>query len=422
MVNKENPLSKVDLKDFDYPLPKERIALYPVEKRDQSKLLFADVSDNNITHLKFENIIDLLPRDSLVVFNNTKVIAARIPAKKETGGKAEILCTDPMKPSHDPQITVASKGSCSWRTVLGGRAIKPGSVLFPVTGDEDIKIKAIVSEKDGMEGTVDFSWTPEHLSFAEVLDEIGKVPLPPYIDRENEKEDKDRYQTVYAGNEGSVAAPTAGLHFTDKIIENMHKCGIGICNLTLHVGPGTFRPVSDDDVSKHKMHEEQIILNLNEVELLYKAYKTGKKVVSVGTTSLRTLETIYLLGAKLFKKIPDVFKNDGGNFYFELYQEEAYENDFSVVSPLDSLQALKYFFEDNNIKEIYGYTSLFIVPGYEIKTIDGLITNFHMPKSTLLMLVSAFCGSDFRKEIYTEALANDYRFLSYGDSSFLLRK
>lgn len=410
------------MNDFDYDLPKEKIALFPSNERSESKLLFADSVSEEIRHLSFGDIVGLVPGGSTIVFNNTKVIAARIPAKKITGGKAEILCTDPVAPSRDPQITMQAKGRCSWKSVLGGRAIKPGCVLLPQNDKASLNIEARVIEKNGMEGIVEFSWEPSKISFSEILAGAGKVPLPPYIDRENEESDRDRYQTVYAKNDGSVAAPTAGLHFTAEILSELKNNAVDFCNMTLHVGPGTFRPVSDDDVSKHKMHEEQIVVTKSQIEQLHESYKAKKEVTCVGTTSLRTLETLYILGKKLYLGLDDNFTKTGDGISFALKQEEAYMFIDNKVSPRDAFNSLLSVFENNQTEEIYGYTSLFIVPGYPVNTVNGLITNFHLPKSTLLMLVSAFAGDKFRKEIYRAALTNDYRFLSYGDSSYIKKQ
>ncbi len=411
---------ELDIEDFNYDLPKERISLFPEKNRNESKLIISNPLTKTISHKKFSDIVDIIQGDSLLVLNNTKVIAARIPSQKETGGKAEILCTNPILPSYDPQITMQACGKCSWQAILGGRAIRVGSILFPNLTDESIKIQAEVISKNGMEGEVEFNWQPKNMSFAEVLENIGKVPLPPYIDRENVESDKERYQTVYAENDGSVAAPTAGLHFTDEILDELKKKGVDRCSLTLHVGPGTFRPVSESDISNHDMHKEQIIVPIEQIEKLIDAYQKEKNVIAVGTTSLRTLESMYRIGVNLFNdENRNIKKEDDGSIFFELEQWEAYNQKTPLPTPLKSLTYLRDTMLQNNIDTLIAYTQLFIVPGYEIKTINGIITNFHMPKSTLIMLVASFCGGDFWREIYSQAMENDYRFLSYGDSSYI---
>jgi S-adenosylmethionine:tRNA ribosyltransferase-isomerase len=467
-MNKFNDLS---INEFDYILPKEKIALFPTENREESKLLFADCTNNKIEHYKFKDITNLLEPVSLLVVNNTKVIAARILVRKASGGKAEILCTEPVSPSNDPQIAMKTQGSCEWSCIVGGRAIGVGTILktevlstprfsvgtkntnessstprFSVglidnnlglqNTDEssstprfsvglidnsvgliaDLNLSCEIMQKDGMEAVVRFSWQPENLTFADILTELGKIPLPPYIDRENVESDKTRYQTVYAKNDGSVAAPTAGLHFTNTILKSLTEKNITRTNLTLHVGPGTFKPVSDEGIANHTMHEEQIFVSRHSLESLYRQYSRGKKVIAVGTTSLRTLETLYQVGTNLYNHNYSNFENHA----FMLDQWEAYEEK-TFPEPKDSFKALLDYMDENKLDILTGKTKLFIIPGYEIKTIDGIITNFHLPKSTLIMLVSAFLGGEYWKEIYSTALENDYRFLSYGDSSLLIR-
>jgi len=422
----------LSINDFDYNLPKEKIALYPTENREESKLLFADCSINRIEHYRFKDITNLLEPDSLLVVNNTKVIAARILVRKASGGKAEILCTEPVRPSYDPQITMKARGWCEWNCIIGGRAIGVGTILKPevlsipglsvgaidnsvrMTGSIDLTCEIL--HKYGMEAVVKFTWQPENLTFAEILTELGEIPLPPYIDRENVESDKNRYQTVYAKNDGSVAAPTAGLHFTDSILNALAEKNIARTNLTLHVGPGTFKPVSDEGIAKHTMHEEQIFVSRHSLMSLFNQYTSGKKVIAVGTTSLRTLETLYQVGTNLSNSDYTNFENN----VFTLEQWEAYEKK-NFVEPVEAFKALLDYMDENKLEILCGKTKLFVLSGYEIKTIDGLITNFHLPKSTLIMLVSAFVGEEYWKEIYAAALTNNYRFLSYGDSSLLLK-
>ncbi len=411
-----NIFNDLSINDFDYALPKEKIALFPAENREESKLLFVNCTNQAIEHYRFGEITNVMEPNSLLVVNNTKVIAARILVRKSTGGKAEILCTEPTNPSNDPQIAMKSTGWCEWNCIVGGRNIGIGTILKPDIQTNKIDLTCEIIFKDGMDAVVRFSWIPKNLSFADILTELGKIPLPPYIDRDNVESDKNRYQTVYAKNDGSVAAPTAGLHFTDSVLNTLAEKNITRCNLTLHVGPGTFKPVSDEGISKHTMHEEQIFVSRHSIETLYNQYKSGKKVISVGTTSLRTLETLYQVGTNLYNRNYSNFTNN----VFMLDQWEAYENKTFPSAEL-SFKALLDYMDANKLELLTGKTKLLILPGYNIKTIDGLITNFHLPKSTLIMLVSAFAGGEYWKEIYKNALSNNYRFLSYGDSSYLVR-
>jgi S-adenosylmethionine:tRNA ribosyltransferase-isomerase len=263
-----NIINDLSINDFDYVLPKEKIALFPSENREESKLLFADCTINKIEHFNFKDITNLLEPDSLLVVNNTKVIAARILVRKSSGGKAEILCTEPVSPSNDPQIAMKTRGWCEWSCIVGGRAIGIGTILKPDLEDDNIELSCEIIQKDGMEAIVKFTWQPENLTFGDILTELGKIPLPPYIDRDNVESDKNRYQTVYAKNDGSVAAPTAGLHFTDSVLSDLAMKNITRTNLTLHVGPGTFKPVSDEGISKHTMHEEQIFVGRHSMDSL----------------------------------------------------------------------------------------------------------------------------------------------------------
>jgi len=412
-------IPKIDIIDFDYNLPNDKIALFPTTNREASKLLVAETFRNTITHSKFSDIDQYIPENSLLVLNNTKVIAARLLVAKPTGGKAEILCTEPISPSFDPQITMTATKTCIWKCIIGGRSIKEGMILKPLISNKKIdviQLDAEVMNKNGMDAIVKFQWNSDIMTFADILSELGTVPLPPYINRNIIKEDKERYQTVYANNDGSVAAPTAGLHFSHDVLEKIKTKNIHICNLTLHVGVGTFKPVDDDGINNHDMHEEQIFVTKDAIDLIYSAFKENKKIITVGTTSLRTLETLYRIGINLFHSNYNNFANDG----FFLDQWEVYYQ-MNTVSPELSFASLLNYMDDNNIQDLHGKTKLLILPGYEINTISGLITNFHLPRSTLLMLVGAFIGEDFRKIIYQEALNMDYRFLSYGDSSILLK-
>lgn len=401
----------VNLDDFDYNLPKDRIALFPLDERDKSKLLVAYCSKREIQHSYFYNIENYIPENSIIIVNSTKVIQARINLHKPTGGKVELLCITPLVPSSDPQVTMQSKGSCRWKCIVGGRKVLANTILSL----SDYNFTAKILSRFENYADVEFNY-PGNLSFAEILAEIGKIPLPPYINRESTELDNQRYQTIYSRVQGSVAAPTAGLHFTETVINNLKAKNIKFDEVILHVGPGTFVPI-EKSVHEHNMHEEQFYVSTNTLESIIISSKKGAKIIATGTTTLRTLESLYWIGAKIYFEKYDfeqtVFLNQFEPYQiYEKYGKINLEQSFNSI--LDKLTQKKLSF-------ISGYTKLFIVPGYEIQTASALITNFHLPKSTLLLLVYAFVGSDFWKDIYNEALNNDYRFLSYGDSSLLIR-
>ncbi|MFH1049999.1 MAG: S-adenosylmethionine:tRNA ribosyltransferase-isomerase [bacterium] len=451
----------LNLEDYNYSLPQEKIALFPLEDRAKSKLLLVNKEKQKITHHIFKEISDLLPKNSVIFVNKTKVISARLLMKKPTGGLVEILCVEPILPSTDPQITMSAKEKCTWKCIVGGKRINPGMLLSTdIDNDKNIKLTAQIIEKSGQDAIVEFRWdniirqaqsnsrrqtadgrqesitnyelritnekkqyhftdngqltTDNGFSFADVLEKLGKVPLPPYIKREVDEEDKNRYQTVYAKNDGSVAAPTAGLHFTDEVIDKIKNRGIYIEELTLHVGPGTFKPIDTENISEHKMHSELIIVKKSLLENLLKSITDNKYIIATGTTSLRTLETLYWVGVKILSdKL--IMNNDE----FELGQWDAYKFKQNI-SALDSISAIIQYLDKQNKTELRGRTELLIFPGYEFKIVKGLITNYHLPKSTLILLVAAFLGKELWSKAYDEALNNNYRFLSYGDSSLLL--
>ncbi len=401
----------IDLNDFDYPLPKSKIADYPLDCRDESKLLYVNPNIGIIEHYKFKDIVELISENSLLVMNSTKVIAARIPVFKTTGGKAEILCIEPVLPSIDPQLVMSCRHTCSWSCIIGGRKIHSGDILL--TADKTLQC-TIIEKKDNI-AVVKFDWN--NSTFAEILDSIGKIPLPPYIKREATEFDTERYQTVYAKNDGSVAAPTAGLHFSDFVMEKIRNKSVDIAELILHVGPGTFLPIETDSINQHTMHFEQFFIDINTLKKILTALKNNKKIIATGTTSARTLESLYILGAKLLNK--DANLNE-----INIFQEDAYNlyQTENLPSPIVAFEEIIFLMEKLNIKQINGKTQLFIVPGFKFQIADILITNFHLPKSTLLLLVAAFIGNDYYRKAYNSALENDYRFLSYGDSSLLFRK
>ncbi|SNT13345.1 S-adenosylmethionine:tRNA ribosyltransferase-isomerase [Ekhidna lutea] len=385
----------MDLKldDFLYELPDDRIAKHPPETRGGSRLLV--YKQGEISHHEFMNIPSLLPDESLLVFNDTKVIPARIILHKESGARIEVFLLEPLTPSKVHEEVMNTKKECSWKCMIGNaKKWKIGTSLHL----EDLSLNAIRTAHD----EVTFHWN-NSLTFSDLLTEIGKIPLPPYIDREVEEFDQERYQTVYSRMKGAVAAPTAGLHFTNEIIETITKKRIKTDYLTLHVSAGTFQPIKNANIAEHPMHNEQIWVSRENVENLLLA----KKVISVGTTSMRTLESLYWYGVKL--------KSGDSEFFID--KKDAYN-----LKPIEREEALQYVLEEmkrRNVERIGGQTEIFIYPGYKFQICDGLVTNYHLPGSTLILLVASFIGNDW-KHVYDSALNNNYRFLSYGDSSLLL--
>jgi len=385
----------MDLKldDFLYDLPEDRIAKHPPTVRGQSKLLHYDAG--KISHHHFPEISSLLPQNSLLVFNDTKVIPARIIMHKDTGAKIEIFLLEPLAPSTVHEEVMKTTGSCTWKCIIGNaKKWKIGSTI-------SLSQPAIQAERTSRD-EVKLIWSDE-LAFSDVLTEIGKIPLPPYINREVEEEDEDRYQTVYSKMDGAVAAPTAGLHFTEEIIHDLSEQNIKTDYVTLHVSAGTFQPIKAEKITDHPMHNEQIWISKDNVENLISANKT----VAVGTTSMRTLESLYWYGVKLLN----------GQTEFFIQQSDPYE--LKAHQKIDALQAVADHMERSKLEVLGGHTEIFLYPGYKFQLCDGLVTNYHLPGSTLILLIAAFVGEDWRK-IYDAALQNDYRFLSYGDSSLLM--
>ena len=405
----------INPEDYNYDLPQERIAKYPLPDRSDSRLLVAKAASGELSHHIFKELPDLLPENSLVIVNSTKVISARIFLKKPTGGKAELLCVDPLEPSTDPQAALQAKNTCRWKCVVGGRKIDPGLILIPSNHPEGLMFEAEILSRESNNAKVEFRWLPEDKSFAEILEIMGTTPLPPYIKREAEESDKSTYQTVYAKSDGSVAAPTAGLHFTDEVTDCFKNKEIRMGEVILHVGPGTFKPIETDSVREHDMHREKIFVTREIIENLIYNFDAENTIIATGTTTLRVLESVYWFGVKLMKgENPDeLFIDQNEPYYFSANTE--------LPSPKGSLQAVLSWMEDKSRQFLTGQTQLFIVPGYKFHMIDGLITNYHMPKSTLILLVAAFLGDDLWRQVYEEALATDYRFLSYGDASLLMR-
>jgi len=398
---------KILIRDFTYNLPHHRIAGFPLPQRDQSKLLV--YKNGKITDDQFLNISHYLPRATHLVLNNTRVIEARLLFQKPSGGTIEIFCLEPYQESMEQAML--QKESAVWKCLIGGASKwKPGQVLQKKIqpGDEALILSAKYLQKQEDFFLIQLSWQPAEISFVEILHAAGAIPLPPYIKRAAEKIDWERYQTIFGKEDGSVAAPTAALHFTQNVFNELKTSGIGIDYITLHVGAGTFKPVKTDNIADHQMHAEPFTVSKNFLERLI----ISEKIVPVGTTSLRSLESLHWLGIKLGNK-DDVL---------ELTQWEAYDlaEQYGDVSYQKSLQYFIDWMAFYSISEVHCRTSLLIVPGYQFKIPAGLVTNFHQPQSTLLLLVAAFIGEDWRK-VYEHALQNDYRFLSYGDSSLLWR-
>ena len=396
----------IDINQFDYLLNEERIAKYPLSERDASNLLIYR-KGKDIKHCQFSQISQEIPSGSLVLYNNTKVIHARITFRKETGARIEIFCLSPVDPI-DYQLTFASRNRCIWSCMVGNlKKWKEGSLIHAIAiEDKEVILKATFIDKDSKGNPIiEFEWNSEG-TFAEVLKAVGQIPIPPYLNRDTEEIDSHRYQTVYSKHNGSVAAPTAGLHFTDKVFEQLKKNNVGFAEVTLHVGAGTFQPVKAKNALDHEMHGEQIIVSK---ELLNQLLSHKNRIIATGTTTMRTLESIYWLGVK-------ASNGEGLNRLDQWYWRES----DSQISVKDSFQALLNYLVRCEINFLVSTTEIMIVPGYDFRVVDGIITNFHQPKSTLLLLISAFIG-DHWKAVYDYALRNDFRFLSYGDSSLLWR-
>ena len=401
----------IAIQDYSYYLPEEKIALHPLAQRDASKLLV--YKKGNIEENVFANIASLLPEETLLIFNNTREINARIRFKKTTGANIEIFCLEPQGNITEYSTVMSSIGSSQWKCFVGGAAKWKNETLEKniIIHGENVLLKAVMLDKLSDAYGIQLSWSPAHFSFASVIEAAGDTPLPPYIKRNTAIEDTSRYQTIFAQKEGSVAAPTAGLHFTENIFAQLQKKNISKTFVTLHVGAGTFKPVKAATMQDHEMHAEYIDVNKESIIDLKK--KLGK-IATVGTTSLRTVESIYWLGVKAYlnpkeKKI-------------SLNQWDAYNDTLLAanVSAVDALNAIVVWMNLNNTNNIFTQTQLLIAPGYRFRMVNILITNFHQPQSTLLLLIAAFIGEKWR-DVYNYALNNDFRFLSYGDSSILFR-
>ncbi len=394
-------VKQINISDYNYELPDERIAKFPLEKRDSSKLL-TYISGNVSTNV-FSSLPEILPADSCLVFNNTRVIQARLEFFKSTGSRIEIFCLEPQEPS-SYELSLSSTQSCIWKCMVGNLKKWKGEVLRKEVDSGDFILEAERLETFGNTSYIKFSWN-NGLSFAEVLDALGELPIPPYLNRKTQESDKTTYQTVYSKIKGSVAAPTAGLHFTSEVISSLHSKGIKTMELTLHVGAGTFQPVKAEEIGDHAMHAEKVEVSK---EFIQDLIKNLGHIVAVGTTSVRTLESLYYLGVQLHS----------GDTKLLVNQWEPYDTEPNL-SAKESLEAILNYMEQTQSNVLYATTQIMIVPGYKFNIVNVLITNFHQPKSTLLLLLAAFVGQKWR-ELYDYALNNDYRFLSYGDSSVLI--
>lgn len=395
-------LPPINILDYSYNLPEERIATYPLPQRDKARLLVYDKGE--IQHTEFSQLPDLLTDNSVLFFNNTKVIPARFLFEKETGAAIEVFLLQPILPSPILSIAMAATEKTTWKCVVGNlKRWTAGLILKKELSGVILSVRII----DRQNGLVEFSWTPAYFSFAEVLQKAGAVPLPPYIKRKAEPSDRERYQTVYSKFEGAVAAPTAGLHFTENVLERIRSKKIITDFITLHVSAGTFLPVKTDNAIEHAMHQEQIIINRRN---LHNLLLPGKKIIAVGTTALRTLESIYWYGVRLMR-------DPGSPFLIDKLLPYQFGDDLPTLE--DAIRVVLNSMDRQGRDEIVGHTAIYIFPGYRFRVCQGLITNFHQPGSTLMMLVAALVGPDWKK-IYSTAIDHEYRFLSYGDSSLLL--
>ena len=392
-------MTDIHIKDFSYELPDDRIAKYPLAERDTSKLLV--YNKGNISHDIFRNLTAYLPQGALMVYNNTRVIQARLFFQKESGARIEVFLLEPHAPRDYEQIFQA-RGMCEWKCLVGNSKKWKTGALRLCTASENDDIDLQVERVD--DSVCRFLWKGD-MSFAELLERVGELPIPPYLNRHSEPNDKITYQTVYARIKGSVAAPTAGLHFTDRVLHDIDALGIEREEVTLHVGAGTFKPVKSETISGHEMHSEFISVKRSSIERLI---AHGGRAVAVGTTSVRTLESLYYLGVRAYNHQP----------LTEVEQWEPYETSPSLTA-VEALEALLAWMDENGHDVLHTSTRIIIVPGYSYHIVERLITNFHQPQSTLLLLVSALIGNDWHK-VYDYALSHEFRFLSYGDSSILI--
>ena len=418
----------IKISDYNYDLPDERIAKFPIAQRDHSKLLVykhGEVSDDVFHHLP-----TYLPQGALMIFNNTKVIQARLHFRKETGALIEVFLMEPAEPT-DYELMFQTTGHCSWLCMIGNlKKWKEGSLKrdFEIKGNKltlsatmrrgdalGSEAQEMVAKGGGTNYWVDFDWDNDKVSFAEILETVGELPIPPYLNRKTEESDKTTYQTVYSKIKGSVAAPTAGLHFTDAVLKDLDAHGIDREEVTLHVGAGTFKPVKSLEIEGHQMHTEYIVVHRRSLE---KLIKHECRVIAVGTTSVRTIESLYYMGVHLLKH-PEANEEDLHVKQWDPYELSEDGNLVDGITPMQAIQAIIDYLDRNGLEALHSSTQIIIAPGYQYKIVKMLVTNFHQPQSTPLLLVSAFLKGDWKK-VYDYALSHDFRFLSYGDSSLLI--
>lgn len=418
----------IKISDYNYDLPDERIAKFPIAQRDHSKLLVykhGEVSDDVFHHLP-----TYLPQGALMIFNNTKVIQARLHFRKETGALIEVFLMEPAEPT-DYELMFQTTGHCSWLCMIGNlKKWKEGSLKrdFEIKGNKltlsatmrrgdalGSEAQKMVAKGGGTNYWVDFDWDNDKVSFAEILEAVGELPIPPYLNRKTAESDKTTYQTVYSKIKGSVAAPTAGLHFTDAVLKDLDAHGIDREEVTLHVGAGTFKPVKSLEIEGHQMHTEYIVVHRRSLE---KLIKHECRVIAVGTTSVRTIESLYYMGVHLLKH-PEANEEDLHVKQWDPYELSEDGNLVDGITPMQAIQAIIDYLDRNGLEALHSSTQIIIAPGYQYKIVKMLVTNFHQPQSTLLLLVSAFLKGDWKK-VYDYALSHDFRFLSYGDSSLLI--
>ena len=408
-MTKKEEAQQIRIEDFDYPLPDERIAKFPLAKRDESKLLL--YRQGAVGETQFKHITRFLPAGSLMVFNNTRVIQARLLFRKPTGARIEVFCLEPVEP-HDYALVFQQTERCRWMCLVGNlKKWKEGTLSREVlVGGETVLLKAERLQSCGDSHLIEFTWDHPTCTFADLLDAAGVLPIPPYLNRETEASDLQTYQTVYSKVKGSVAAPTAGLHFTPEVLADIDAQGIGREEVTLHVGAGTFKPVKSETIEGHEMHTEFISVRRSSIERIK---NNLGRIIAVGTTSVRTLESLYYIGVTLAAN-PNATAEE-----LVVDQWMPYDEANNRLPVAEALQQIVDYLDRNGVDRLVTATRIIIVPGYDFKLVRGLVTNFHQPKSTLLLLISAFVKGDWRT-IYDYALAHDFRFLSYGDSSLLL--
>lgn len=399
---------KIRIEEYNYPLPAEKIAYFPAGSRDQSQLLVH--KDGTITDATFKDLAQFLGPNDVLAFNNSRVIHARLLVQNRNGAAIEIFCLEPLAPTREIQEAFVQTCRVSWKCFVGNAKRWKEPIEFTVeVNQKPITITAVKGENSDGAFEVTFLWEDETVTLAEWIEAYGKIPLPPYIKRAAQTDDEQRYQTIFAQHNGSVAAPTAGLHFTQEVFRSLEEKKIGTLWVTLHVGAGTFKPVSTETIGEHIMHKEQIVITRETIEAILNC--NNKKIIAVGTTVARTLESLFIIGAKLNLNLPDPFN---------VQQWEIYENEeLQRVDANTSLKAIYNYIVTNNLPFLTASTALMITPGYEHKIARGLITNFHQPQSTLLLLIASYLGEKW-KEIYQHALTHNYRFLSYGDSNLYL--